>query len=438
MGRSLMLFRLTEDITIFFRVDGLSAVFIVLVSVLWIGIDVYSRSYLTDERFDTRYYVLLFVVMGSLLGLALAGNIITFFLFFEIMTFSAFPLICHDRTAASIKAATIYIAYSIFGSTTALLGIVLLNSSMDITVFVAGGLPDIRYAENETRIAVALLLMLFGFGCKAGMYPLHAWLPIAHPVAPAPISAALSALLTKAGVFGILRTVYYLMGFEFMRHTWMHYLWLGVAVGTVFIGSMLAIREPMLKKRLAYSSISQISYVLFGLAILDPRGFEGAILQLVFHAFAKCILFLCAGAIIHQTGCTHVGDLKGVGRRMPVVMWCFTLSSLSLIGIPPMGGFLSKWHLISAAFTADIGPFTWIGPVFLMISACLTALYLLPIVIEAFFPGTDYDGVSLVKQDPGWQMKAPLIVLSCLALIQSLFPARLIDNLLNIAYELMR
>jgi len=438
MGSSLTLFRLTDDISIFFRVDGLSTVFIVLVSVLWVGLDIYSRGYITGERFDTRYYVLVFIVMGSLLGLALAGNIVTFFLFFEIMTFSAFPLICHDRSAASIKAATIYIIYSIFGSTMALLGIVLLNSAVDITNFVAGGIPYVRYIESETTVIVAFLLMLFGFGCKAGMYPLHAWLPIAHPVAPAPISAALSALLTKAGIFGILRTVYFLIGFEFMRDTWIHNLWLGVALGTVFIGSMLAVREPVLKKRLAYSSISQISYIMFGLAMLDPLGFEGGVMQLVFHAFAKFILFLCAGAIIHQTALTQVSDLKGIGKKMPVVMCCFTLSSLSLIGIPPMGGFLSKWHLITAAFSADIGVFSWLGPVFLIISALLTAVYLLTIIIEAFFPGADHSSGVIVNQDPGWNMKAPLIILSVLALLQSFFPGQLIENLLSIAYDVIR
>jgi multicomponent Na+:H+ antiporter subunit D len=173
------------------------------------------------------------------------------------------------------------------------------------------------------------------------------------------------------------------------------------------------------------------------LAILEPVGFTGALLHFVFHAFAKSILFLCAGAVILQTSFIYVDDLKGIGKKMPVVMWCFTLSSLSLIGIPPMGGFISKWHLINAALKADIGIFSWLGPVVLLISAFLSAGYLLPIVINAFFPGADYDYTGVTNQDPEWRMKGPLVVLACLAVLLGFFPAGLISYISAIAGELM-
>jgi multicomponent Na+:H+ antiporter subunit D len=227
------------------------------------------------------------------------------------------------------------------------------------------------------------------------------------------------------------------VGPAFLKGAWVHYLWLAITLLTIFIGSMMAFREPLLKKRLAFSSISQISYILFGLAILEPMGFTGAILQLIFHGFAKLILFLCAGAIIHQAHFYYVGELKGIGKKMPVVMWCFTLSSLSLIGIPPMGGFLSKWYLIGAALRADIGIFSWLGPVVLLISAFLTAGYLLPIVIDAFFPGADYDYANNVNLDPDWRMKGPVVALAGFAILLGLLPADLISYLSAIAGELM-
>jgi len=327
--------------------------------------------------------------------------------------------------------------YSIFSSTLVIIGVALLNSVGDISSFVAGGVLDGGNADQAVRVTVALLLMLFGFGCKAGLYPLQAWLPIAHPAAPAPVSAMLSALVTKTGILGVIRTIFFIVGADFLRGSWIQYLWLGMTLATVFIGSAMAFREPLLKKRLAYSSVSQISYILFGLAILEPAGFSGAGLQLVFHAFAKLILFLCAGAIIHQASLYHVGELKGIGKKMPVVMWCFALSSLSLIGIPPFGGFAVKWNLISAALNADIGIFSWLGPVVLLISAILTAGYLLPIVISAFFPGADHDDPGSAKLDPGWRMKAPMVTLAGLAIILGVLPKNLISYLAAIAGELM-
>ncbi|MEL7624915.1 MAG: proton-conducting transporter membrane subunit [Clostridiales bacterium] len=425
-GQSLILFKITENMPILLRVDGLSVLYLLLASFLWLGVTLYSHSYIAHNRFESRYYAFLLAVLGSLMGLGLAGNIITFYLFYELMTFLAFPLICHDMTEEPMKAAITFLIYSIFGATLVLIGIALLNGLGDIALFSSGGILDPAALEKKSYLTIAVLLILFGFGCKAGMFPLQAWLPIAHPAAPAPISAVLSALITKAGVLGIIRVIYYMVGPAHLQGTWLHNLWLAITLLTVFLGSMLAFREPLLKKRLAYSSVSQLSYILFGLAVFEPTGFTGALLQMVSHAFAKLVLFLCVGAIIHQTHFHHVEELKGIGKKMPVVMWCFTLSALSLIGIPPLGGFLSKWHLIEGALKADIGIFSWLGPVVLLISAFLTAGYLLPIIIDAFFPGADYDYANLTNLDPGWQMKGPLIVFAAFALFQAGLPSRLV------------
>ena len=183
-----------------------------------------------------------------------------------------------------------------------------------------------------------------------------------------------------------------------LRGTWVQYTLLILAMCTVFVGSMLAFKEKLLKKRLAYSSVSQVSYVLFGLFLFTPEGFLGALLPVVFHAVAKNILFLSAGSIIYMTHKTRVDELRGIGKQMPIVMWCFTLASLSLIGIPPASGFFSKWFLATGAITPEFGALGYVGAATLMVSALLTAGYLLPIVKDAFFPGKDFDYPRLKKK----------------------------------------
>jgi multicomponent Na+:H+ antiporter subunit D len=436
-GCEITLFWIADNLPIFFRLDAMASVYLMLIALLWVGLTLFSHDYIPHDSHENRYYAFLLCLSGALAGLGLAGNIVTFFLFFEWMTFIAFPLICHERDERSVNGAMFFLMYSVLGAALVLVGIVLLREQIDLAAFVPGGNLTGRPSSGGGRLMMAVLLTLLGFGCKAGMYPLQAWLPIAHPAAPAPISAALSALVTKAGVLGIIRVIYYIVGPAYLRETWIWNLWLATVLLTVFMGSMLAFREPQLKKRLAYSSISQIAYVLFGLAVAAPEGFTGAMLQLIFHGFAKLILFLCVGAIIHQTHRHYADEIKGIGQQMPVVMGCFTLSALSLVGIPPMGGFLGKWYLINGALTADIGIFSWLGPVILLISALLTAGYLLPLVINGFFPGSGFDGRDLVKTEPGWRMMTPLVVLTALSILVALNPSWLMRYLSVLAGELM-
>ena len=259
--------------------------------------------------------------------------------------------------------------------------------------------------------------MIIGFGCKAGMMPLQAWLPTAHPVAPAPASAVLSGIITKAGILGMIRVTFYLFNQDFLRGTWAQLTIIILALATVFVGSMLAYKEQLLKKRLAYSTVSQVSYVIFGIMILTPQGLSGALLQVIFHAIAKNALFLAAGAIIYKTGAIYVKDLKGMGKKMPIVMWCFTIASLSLIGIPPTGGFVAKWDLAVGALSPEFGGVLgYVGPAILLVSALLTAGYLLPIVRDAFFPGKDFDYETLEKKEANAYMTVPLILL-CIGVV---------------------
>ncbi|MDD6467857.1 MAG: proton-conducting transporter membrane subunit, partial [Erysipelotrichaceae bacterium] len=270
------------------------------------------------------------------------------------------------------------------------------------------------------------LLMMIGFGGKAGMFPLHAWLPSAHPIAPSPASAVLSGIITKAGVLAIIRVTYYIFGVNFLYGSWAQTICIGLAIFTIFMGSMLAYKEKVLKKRLAYSTVSQVSYVLFALFVMTPAGFIGAILQIIYHALAKNMLFLSAGSIIYKTGLKRVDEYRGLGKTMPLVMLVFTLASLSLIGIPPMGGFVSKWMIAQGALTNMIG---FVGVAVLMISALLTAGYTLPIVIGAFFPGNNYDYKNHKKDDVNGWMGIPLIILMGCLILLSVYPKPILDCL---------
>ena len=227
------------------------------------------------------------------------------------------------------------------------------------------------------------------------------------------------------------------MGADFIKDTWVQHAWLVLALVTVFMGSMLAFREPVLKKRLAYSSVSQASYILLGMAVLHPAALTGALMHVLFHAFIKTALFLTAGAVIYQTGCTRVDELAGTGKRMPVTLWCYTFVSLGLIGIPPMGGFISKWYLMSGMLESGTGVFSWLGPAVLLISALLTAGYLLPVTVRGFLPGKDHGYSRSDSLEPSGKMTIPLAILAAASLLTGLFPGGLAGYLGEIAQSVL-
>lgn len=338
------------------RSDLLAKFFLVLITCIWAPITLFAFPYIRHEGRDRQFFGFYTMTLGILAGLAMAKNFVTLYMFFEMMSLITVPLVLHSGTAASRRAGFQYLGYSVFGAGMALAGYFFVAYYMATPDFIHGGAIDpVKAAEHRPMLLVVYFLMIVGFGCKAGMMPMQAWLPAAHPVAPAPASAVLSGVITKGGVLAILRITYYMYGVDFLSGTWPQYVLLTLALCTVFVGSMLAYREKLLKRRLAYSTVSQVSYVLFGLFLFTPAGVLGALLQLVFHALAKDVLFLAAGAVIFATNRTRVDQLRGIGRRMPVTMWCFTLAALSLIGIPPMPGFLSKWYLVTAGLEGASG-----------------------------------------------------------------------------------
>lgn len=423
-----LLFNLTENLPILFKVDQMSIIFAAVTIIIFLCSGIFSLEYMKHEQKKKRFYVFYLLAFLVLMGLCFAGNLITFYLFFEMLTLASTPLVLHSGSREANMAGLKYLFYSLCGAYMALFGLYFVSKYGNTLTFSEGGVINQELAAGHTGLLlVAAFVMILGFSVKAGMFPMHAWLSAAHPVAPAPASAVLSAVIVKAGVLGIIRVVYYIFGAGFLRGTWVQTSFMVLTLITVFMGSMLAYREPVLKKRLAYSTVSQVSYILFGLSAMNMNSVTGGVLHVIAHGFIKAALFLCAGAIIYMTGKTRVEELRGIGKEMPLLLWCYTIVSLGLIGIPPTGGFISKWYLAIGSLETGIAGFSWIGPVVLLVSALLTAGYLLPLTIQGFFPGEDYDYKALRKKEPSALMTVPVLILTVLTVLMGLFPGQLIS-----------
>ena len=444
---SLTLFNLLPDCPVYFRTDGPGRLFAALTVSMWCLSTLFSFEYMNHEEKESRYQTFSLMSLAALLGVCYSGNLITTYLFYELMTLATFPLVMHEQTKEAISGGMTYLYYSIAGAFLGLVGIFFMNACADETereggrlAYAAGGFLKENLSSSETRVLLAVsLLMLVGLSAKAGMFPLHGWLPKAHPVAPAPASALLSGNITKMGILFVIRVIFYSLGADFLKDTWVEYTLLSFAALTVLLGSALAWREKLFKKRLAYSTVSQTSYILLGIYMLEPTALTGGLMHVVFHSVIKNLLFLAAGAVIYSTGETRVDRIGGVGRRLPVTMWCFTVASLSLVGIPPTSAFISKWYLAMGALKRGLPVFRYLVPVCLLLSALLTAGYLFSVTVKAFFVPRheeEENGISTEIENPeGYltasertysevppKMLVPLVILAALSLLFGLFP----------------
>lgn len=435
-GTQAAYFQIVDQIPVYLSIDALGKIFASVVCIVMFLACIFSFGYMAHEENEKRYYGFYLITFGVLMGLDFSGNLVTMYLFYEIMTIVSVPLVLHTGSKGAIMAGLKYLLYSFCGAYMALFGIYFLYRYADISVFRAGGSLNTGLIASDGNMAFMLAVVFFmivGFGVKAGMFPLHAWLPTAHPVAPAPASAVLSGIIVKGGVLAIIRVVFYTVGADFIRGTWVQTVWIILTLITVLMGSALAYKEKVLKKRLAYSTVSNLSYILFGLALLNPIGMTGSLLHVVFHALIKCALFLSAGAIIVTTGKTKVEQLRGIGKQMPVLMWSYTIASLALIGIPPTSGVVSKWYLAVGAFQSEISFFNWFGPVVLLISALLTAGYLLSVSIRGFLEGDQ----NTERKEPALVMLIPVMILAFLTFILGICPTPLIHYISGIVAGLM-
>ncbi|MBQ3724672.1 MAG: proton-conducting membrane transporter [Oscillospiraceae bacterium] len=402
------LWQITETITFSLRLDAVGILFCCLTAFCWLLTIPYAHVYMPHQGGEPRFYAFLFATEAAVMGAALAADFMTLYLFFELTTVLSAPLVLHGQDDGALLGGAKYLYYSVGGAFLALFGMAVLQQHCATLAFVKGG--SLLPGHHTPLVLAAVFCAIVGFGAKAGLYPLHNWLPSAHPAAPAPASALLSGIIAKCGVLAILRLLYFVVGPEAIRGTWVQTAALTLTALTIALGSYMGCLERGLKKRLAYSSISQISYVLLGLFLLTERGVMGGMLQLFFHALAKIAIFQAAGAVILLTGNTRIDQFRGLGRRMPLTMACFTVVSLSLVGIPPFGGFWSKWYLATAALSAAPGALGYVIPAVLILSALLTAGYLAQPIIAAFFPGRDCPEALLTPVDePTAMMTSPVI-----------------------------
>lgn len=389
-GKIVLLFRFSEALPIALKADSLSLIFSNVMAWMWCISGFLSFEYMSHEKNEREYYAFYLLTLSSLIALSFSATLVTMYLFFEAVTFLSLAFVLHTRSKEAIASGIKYLIYSIAGATMGLLAIFFLARNTSTPYFVLGGALNANLSVSSDTLLKILFISIIGFSTKAGMFPMHGWLPSAHPVAPAPASAVLSGVITKAGVLCVIRLIYYSVGPNFLRSTWVQAALISLSLITIFMGSVMALNEKLMKKRLAYSSVSQLSYILCGIFLMDASAVEGSFLHLVYHAIIKNGLFLCAGVIIYKTGIKSVDEYNGLGKRMPFVMTCFTILSLGLIGIPPTGGFVSKWYIAEGALIHPyFEVFTWLVPVILLISALLTAAYLLPPSIHAFFYSSD-------------------------------------------------
>ena len=418
---------INEFVDIYLKLDGIGLVFSFLVSILWIFTTIYTIEYMSHERKQNRFFVFFIATLGVTIGIASAGNMITLYLFYELLTLFTFPLVIHNGDKKALKGGYKYLVYSFTGAAFSLFGMLLFFSKTHSLDFMAGGIIDSIASEDKLYFLVSYVLMFMGFGVKAAVVPFHAWLPSAM-VAPTPVSALLHAVaVVKSGIFSLVRTTYFLFGPALILAIRGNVFVLVFVLITILTGSFLALHQTNLKKRLAYSTISQLGYIMLGLTIFNETAFIGGMLHMIFHALIKITLFFCVGAIMHHMHKTEITEIQGIGKQAPVLMWCFSLCAISLIGLPPTSGFVSKWYLATGGLEAG----SVLVPIVLLLSALLTAGYLFPIISTAFFKPVP-EGAEPVTEPPK-MMLIPIVVLTGIVLLTGLFPNPIINVLSDIS-----
>jgi len=423
-----------RSITISFRIDGASMVFAGLISILWPLATLYAFEYMEKEKHEKVFFMFFTMTYGITLGIAFSSNIVTMYLFYELLTLVTVPLVMHTLSREAILATRKYLYYSIGGASFALMGMIFIIVYGNNGDFALGGVLSNVMISTRTPLLLWIYFFSFmGFGVKAAIFPLSSWLPEVG-VAPTPVTALLHAVaVVNAGAFSIIRLTYYCYGTGFLKGTWVQYACMAIAMFTIVYGCSRAIKETHIKRRLAWSTVGNLSYIIFGATIMTPLGLVGAFSHFVFHGFMKICSFLCAGAIMHQTGKSHIYEMNGFGKKMKIVFSCFLISGLGLMGVPGFAGFISKWQLTLAAVESKF-TLSYFGIACIMISALLTAIYMLSIVYRAFLPNTDTDlSQNDNIKDPTWKMCVPLIFCSICIVLLGIFSSPLINFFKDVA-----
>jgi len=424
------LIEVIPGIAIKFKVDPMGMLFALVSSSLWIITSAYSIGYMRGlkEHSQTRYFSFFAVALSATIGVAFAANLFTLYLFYEMLSLATFPLVTHHQDKEARSSGRKYLSF-ILGTS---IGLVL--PAMLIAYSFAGTLEFSKQgflagAASKEVLTILLLMFVFGFA-KAGVMPFHSWLPAAM-VAPTPVSALLHAVaVVKVGVFSIFRIVTDVFGVELLKSLNLGTVVCYIAAFTILLASLIALSQDGLKRRLAFSTIGQLSYILLGAALLSPKGMAGGLTHIGMHAFGKITLFFCAGAIFVATGKQKISEMVGIGKRMPVTMFAFFIGSLSVIGIPPTGGFFSKWYLVLGTLEAN-----QLAMLFVLLgSSLLNAAYFLPIVYKAFFCTPEESMFeNKVKEAPIWCV-VPLVVTAAISIGLFFYP-NIFSDLAELAFK---
>ena len=402
-----------------------------MVSVLWPLATLYAFSYMEHAKKKPIYFMFYTFTYAIVLGISFSANMETLYLFYECLTLATLPLIIQPMTKQSKKAGRIYMYLSLAGSALAFFGMMFLlkyTTGTDIsTDFVRGG--NLVLLEGPTSsLRFAYFIAFMGFGVKSAIFPLHMWLPLAG-AAPTPTTALLHAVaVVKSGVFALMRLTYYAFPLELVSDTWVQTVTMCLAIFTIVYGSSKALKETHFKRRLAYSTISNLSYIVFGITLMSEFGLQAAVLHLLFHSICKITLFFSCGIVMHKAEVNYIYELDGLGKKMPITFICFFVSALSLTGIPLFAGFISKYYLATAAINAN-STLAILGIVALIISALLTAIYSLSVPFRAFIyePKEINKEAYEIAKDGDIKFSLPIVVFSILCVVFGLFSSGLVE-----------
>ncbi|MCH8475745.1 MAG: monovalent cation/H+ antiporter subunit D family protein [Opitutales bacterium] len=415
-------YELGVGLELYLRVDALALLFATLSSILWLVTTLYAIGYLEGTPYRRRFFGFFSLCVTASTGIALAGNVVTFFIFYEFLTLATYPLVVHKGTEQALQAGRTYLCYTIGGGTVLFVGVVWLHVLVGAVDFGDTGRLASLVEDQGGQIFLLFWVLILGLGVKAALFPLHGWLPVAM-VAPAPVSALLHAVaVVKAGVFGIFRVVYDVFGVQMAEDLGVLLPLAVLAAITIIYGSLRALAQDDLKRRLAYSTVSQLSYITLGVASSSMLASVGALVHMVNQGVMKITLFFCAGIIIEVLGLLKVSQMAGIGRRLPLTMTAFTIGALGMIGLPPIAGFISKWYLGLGGLEAG---HAWII-VILLTSSALNAAYFLPILHTVWFETPEEKWVTKRRSryfEAPWTLLFPALVTALIAVVLGLFAA---------------
>ena len=424
----LELISLNKKLSISLHLDDLGKVFSAVIALLWPLTLLYALSYMKDAVNQTSFFTFFQMSYGVTLGIAMSANLLTLYIFYELMTLSTLPLVLHSGSAKSVKAGLKYLYYSLGGSAFAFIGLVYLVYFGGGTDFLPGGLFVGVGSQHTVQLQLGYLLCFLGFGVKAAIFPVHGWLPTAA-VAPTPVTALLHAVaVVKSGVFAIIRVTYFSFGTSVLEGSYAQYISLALSAFTIVFGSAMALKERHLKRRLAYSTVANLSYILFGALLMSAQGLYAGLMHLVFHALMKITLFLVVGVFNRRAHAYYIEDVCGIAKALPVLAVVFVIGSLAMTGIPPLIGFVSKWSLAEAAILSG-GLLPLLGVSALLISAVLTGIYLIVPAVTMY----TRPPVILAPQKVESGFYVTLLALSAMIIALSFYSGPLLDFLYQTA-----